>query len=160
MNEKIKIRKGTAKDFPKLLSLIQEEAKFEKSPDSVKNSISQMNKEKKYIHFLIAEINKETVGIAVYSFVYYTWSGKSLYLDSLYIKEEHRNKGLGKMLLNEIILTAKKEECSRLRFEVEEKNKKAQKFYIKNGAKMGDRWFNCDFDKEEINRLSKTSLGN
>jgi GNAT superfamily N-acetyltransferase len=145
-----KIRKGNKRDFPALFTLIQEEAVFDGSPDSIKNSVLQMKKEEKFIHFFVAEKDKKIVGIAVYFVAYYTWAGKSLYLDDLFIKSEYRGSGIGTKLLNKIFETAKKENCNRLRWEVEEKNAGAQSFYRKLGARLGDKWFNCDFDKNGI----------
>jgi len=143
------IRKGTEKDFPGLLSLIHETGVLEGLPNSVKNSVELMQKEKDLFHFFVAEQDGELIGSAVCFFVWYTWVGKSLYLDDLYIKSEYRGKKIGTKLLQKIFEFAK-ENCKRLRFEVEEKNTKAQDFYRKLGAKMGDKWFNCDFDKEGI----------
>lgn len=149
------VRKGTSKDFPALLSLIQEEALFDENPNAIRNSVKQMMKEKKYINFFVAEKEKEVIGIAVYFFAYYTWDGKSLYLDDLYVKSEYRGNKIGTQLLYKIFEIATKEKCNRLRFEVEEKNKGAQNFYRKLGAKMGDKWFNCDFDKQGIKNFVK-----
>ena len=158
MEEKInfKIRKGVEKDFPALLKLFHEEAIYDGSRQSVvKNSVLQMKKEKKYIHFFVAEQNKKVVGIAVYFIVYYTWAGKSLYLDDLYVKSGFRSNGIGSQLLNKVFETAVKEECNRISWQVEEKNIGAQKFYKRLGARFGDKWFNCDFDKSGIKSFIK-----
>ena len=147
----LKIRKGNEKDFPSFLTLLYEEALFDGSPKAaVKNSVEQMKKEKKYINFFVAEEGGKVVGIAVYSFVYYTWAGKSIFLEDLYITSECRGKGIGTKLLTKVFEVAKKENCNRLRWEVEEKNIVAQEFYRKLGAKTGDTWFDCDFGKEGI----------
>ncbi|MCF8295410.1 MAG: GNAT family N-acetyltransferase [Bacteroidales bacterium] len=37
----------------------------------------------------------EIVGFALYFFAYYTWVGKCLYLDDLYVTETYRKKGIG-----------------------------------------------------------------
>ena len=153
----VKIRKGKEKDFPALLSLIHQEAIYDGSnPDVVKNSIQQMKKEKRDIHFFVAEQNNKVIGIAVYFFAYYTWIGRSLYLDDLFIKSEYRSKGIGTKLLLRVFETAKKENCNRLRCEVEVKNIGAQNFYQKIGAKFGDKWFNCDFDENGIKSFIKS----
>ena len=33
--------------------------------------------------------------MSLYYFAYYTWVGKTLYLDDLYVKESYRGNGLG-----------------------------------------------------------------
>lgn len=145
------IRKGTEKDFPAFLELLYEGALFDGSPKSaVKNSVEQMEREKEYINFFVAEDAGKVVGLAVYSFAYYTWVGKSLYLEDLYINSDYRGKGIGTQLMVKIFEMAKKENCNRLRWEVEEKNVDAQKFYRKLGAETGDKFFDCDFEKEGI----------
>jgi GNAT superfamily N-acetyltransferase len=155
----IRIRKGKEKDFPALLSLIREEAIFDKSPSAVvKNTVKQMQKEKKDIHFFVAEHGNKVVGIAVYFFAYYTWVGKSLYLDDLYINSEYRGNKIGTKLLFKVFEVAMKENCNRLRWEVEEKNIGAQNFYHKFGAKFGDKWFNCDFDKSSMKLFIKSKI--
>ena len=158
MAEKIdfKIRKGGEKDFSALLSLFREEAVHDGSnPGVVKNSVAQMKKEKKHINFFVAEQNKKVVACAVYFIVYYTWAGKSLYLDDLFVKEKYRGGGIGTQLLNKVFEVAAKENCNRLSWQVEEKNKLAQNFYKKLGARFGDKWFNCDFDKNGIKSFIK-----
>lgn len=148
------IRKGTEKDFPAFLSILYEGALFDGSPKSaVKNSVEQMEKEKEYINFFVVEDAGNVVGIAVYSFAYYTWVGKSLYLEDLYINSDYRGKGIGTQLMVKIFEVAQQENCNRLRWEVEEKNTEAQKFYRQLGAKTGDKFFDCDFGKEGIDEF-------
>jgi len=156
INLNIKIRKGKEKDFSAILSLFHEAAVYDgANPDVVKNSVTQMKREKKYIHFFVAVQNKKIIGVAVYSVIYYTWAGKSLFLDDLYVKSEYRSNGIGSKLLNKVFETAAKEKCNRLSWQVEEKNKGAQKFYKRIGARFGDKWFNCDFDKAGIKSFLK-----
>ena len=89
MNYKIRI--ATEKDFPEILQLIRELAAFEKAPEKVTNSVEMMKKEKDLFHCFVAETETgEIIGMALYFFAYYTWVGKSLYLDDIYVKESFR----------------------------------------------------------------------
>ena len=146
----IAIRKGIESDFPALFALIQELADFEKSRDALKNSIEQMREEKDLINFFVAEDAGQVVGIIVYFFAYYTWAGKSLYVDDLYVKPEYRGKKVGTQLLKKVFEIAKQEKCKRVRWQVMDWNERAIEFYKKCGARMGDKWFNCDFDENAI----------
>lgn len=82
---------------------------------------------------LIFTENKVAVGYAI---LLYQWSnefgGRVIIIDELYLKNEHRNKGIGAAFLKN--LSAKKEDDFKAIFlEVQPANKKAVSFYIKNG---------------------------
>ncbi len=143
---KTTIRKATEADFPAILEMIKELAKFEKAPEKVTNTAEQMNTEKDFFKCFIAENqDKQIMGFALYFFAYYTWVGKSLYLDDIYVKEELRGKGVGTMLLKKIFEVAKKEKCKRIRWQVLNWNTPAIELYEKIGANVDNEWLNCDF---------------
>ena len=148
---KITIRKASEKDFFAILSLIKELATFEKAPGKVTNTVEQMKKEKDFFQCFVAETEeKEIVGIALYFFAYYTWIGKSLYLDDLYVKESFREQKIGTRLLKKIFEIAKKENCKRVRWQVLNWNKSAIDVYRKCGADIDNEWSNCNFDYQGI----------
>ncbi len=148
--KKLIIRKGTEKDFPAILELIKELATFEKGLNEVTNSIEKMRKEKKLFQSYVAEVNGEVIAFALYFFAYFTWVGKSLYLDDIYVKEAFRGQKIGSKLLKKIFEVAKKENCSRIRWQVLDWNHPAIKFYEKYGAKIDKEWLNCDFDRKDM----------
>lgn len=148
------IRKATEADFPAILSLIKELAEFEKAPEKVTNSVEQMKQEKDFFRCFVAETgNKEVVGIALYFFAYYTWVGKSLYLDDIYVKESFRKQKIGTELLREVFKVARDENCKRVRWQVLNWNKPAIQMYEKCGAEIDDEWLNCSFDEAGINNF-------
>lgn len=148
---KINIRKAGEEDFPSILSLIRELATFEKAPEKVTNSVEQMNREKDFFHCFVAETERgEIIGMALYFFAYYTWVGKSLYLDDLYVKESFRKHGTGAALLRKIFEVASAEGCKRVRWQVLNWNETAIRMYKKSGAEIDDEWLNCSFDTEGI----------
>ena len=56
--------------------------------------------EHKYFHCVVAESQDHAqrgtlLGFALYFFAYSTWEGKMLYLEDLYVSEQHRGKGMG-----------------------------------------------------------------
>ncbi len=148
---KINIRKATSKDFPEIHAMIHSLATFEKAPEKHTNTVEQMEQEQEYFKAFIAEDEQGVVvGMALYFIAYFTWVGKSLYLDDLYVKSEYRGKGVGKLLIDKIFDVAKKENCKRLRWQVLDWNKPAIDFYDKLGADLDGEWINCDFSEKEI----------
>lgn len=151
---KIEIRKAQEDDFPAVLNMIRELAEFERAPDKVTNTVRLMQEEKDYFHCFVAETDEaEIVGMAVYFFAYYTWVGKSLYLEDIYIKEPFRRHRIGTALLGKIFQIARSENCKRVRWQVLNWNKSAIEMYKKAGAEIDDEWFNCNFDEEGIKRF-------
>jgi GNAT superfamily N-acetyltransferase len=145
------IRKATEKDFPAILDLVKGLAIFQNSLERVTNTVEQMHDEKDLFKSFVAENeNKEIVGIASYSFIYYTWVGKSLYLDDLYVKESYRGQKIGSELLKKIFEVAKTENCKRVRWQVSDWNTNAIQFYKKIGAEIDEECCNCDFNLKEI----------
>ena len=143
----INIRKATEKDFPAIFGLITELAEYEESLDKVSNSLELMYEQKDYFNCYVAETEeKEIIGMALYYFSYYTWVGKTLYLDDLYVKEAWRGNGLGTRLMDKMFEVAKAEKCNRFRLQVLNWNESAIKLYEKSGFTVDKTWYNCDFE--------------
>jgi GNAT superfamily N-acetyltransferase len=141
----VTIRKIDERDFLVLISLFKEFALFEKLPEKMTNSVEQMLREKEYLTGFVA-VNDvdEIVGYATYFFGYYTWIGKSLYMDDLYVRPNFRGAGVGTKLINEVITFAKAENCKKLRWQVSEWNQPAIDFYKSLGANVDAVESNCD----------------
>ena len=149
------IREAIEADFPAILELVKGLAIFQKSLDSVTNNIEQMQDEKDLFKCFVAENeHNEIIGIASYSFIYYTWVGKSLYLDDLYVKESCRGQKAGSELLKKIFEVAKTENCKRVRWQVSSWNTTAIEFYKKLGAEIDEESWICDFDAGKINAFA------
>ena len=141
----VTIRKAREQDFPVILSLIKEFSVFQKTPGKVTITLEQMIKEKDLFQCLIAETgDNEIAGFASYFFTYYSWTGKGLYLDDLYIKDAFRKQSIGKKLLDAVIRLAKDEQCKKVRWLVSGWNKNAIEFYKKMGAVVDDTDLICD----------------
>jgi len=153
----INIRPATEEDFPAILSLIKELAEYEKAPGKVTNTVAQMKNEKDLFRCFVAETgNGDIVGMALYFFAYYTWVGKSLYLDDIYVKKEFRQNKIGSALLKRIFEVAEYEHCKRVRWQVLNWNKPAIEVYRKCGAEIDDEWLNCSFDEKGISDYNET----
>ncbi len=155
-----RIREATEEDFPAVLSLIRELAEYEKASGQVTNSVEQMKREKDYFMCYVAENDKkEIIGMALFYFVYYTWVGKSLYLDDIYVRKDFRKNRVGSTLMRKVFEVAEAENCKRIRWQVLDWNEPAIEMYKSIGAVIEDEWLNCTFDAEGITNFLKTRPG-
>ncbi|MDD4813777.1 MAG: GNAT family N-acetyltransferase [Bacteroidales bacterium] len=140
------IRPLEKRDYPQLLSLFMEFSAFQKKADEMKNSVESMEEESDLLNAFVVETDSgQIIGYATYFYAYFTWSGKSLYMDDLYVKPDFRGKGLGKKLLNSIIDLAKQEKCKKIHWQVARWNANAIEFYQNLGAEVDDMELNCDY---------------
>ncbi len=141
----INIRKANPKDFPSILSLNKEFSIFQKTPEKVSITLEQMKNDANLFQCFVAENDAhEIIGFASFYFAYYSWVGKGLYLDDLYVKENYRKHKIGSRLLNTVIDFAKKEKCKKLRWLVSKWNTEAIEFYNKMGATIEETEITCD----------------
>ena len=139
------IRRAGQQDFKKIYSLIKEFSIFQGTPEKVTITVEQMTEERSLFQCFIAEVdNKEVIGFASFFFAYYSWSGKALYLDDLYVQEGFRKQGVGKKMLDAVIELAKTERCKKVRWQVSKWNLNAVDFYKRTGATIDEVEINCD----------------
>jgi GNAT superfamily N-acetyltransferase len=141
----ITIREIKADDFTGLITLFTEFATFEKTPEKMTNTVDRMTVEQEFFNgFVALNDSEEIVGYVTHFFAYYTWIGKSLYMDDLYVKEEFRGHGVGTELINKVIEYAKTTNCQKVKWQVSEWNKPAIEFYKSLGASIDSVESNCD----------------
>ncbi|MCX6172944.1 MAG: GNAT family N-acetyltransferase [Flavobacterium sp.] len=151
------IRKGEKKDIKAVLKLIQELATFEKEPDAVEVTITDLERDgfgkNPLFYTFVAEVNDEIVGIALYYYRYSTWKGKTIHLEDLIVKEKMRGSGIGFALYSEIIAQGKRDNVRRIEWAVLDWNTPAIDFYKKSGAKVLDDWRVAQMDENGINKF-------
>jgi len=150
------IRKGTEKDVPGMYRLIKELATFERAPNAVINTEENLLKDgfgpNPSFFVLIAEEDgtKEVIGMALYHHAYSTWKGRIFYLDDLIVTETKRKGGIGRKLLDEVLVHGKNEGVSQIRWHVLDWNTPAIDFYKKMGVEMDEDWITCKMSKEAV----------
>jgi GNAT superfamily N-acetyltransferase len=142
---KIKIRKANSKDSKDIIRLIIELAKFEKLPPPDKKDKLRLLKhafaKNPLFYILLAKSNSTAVGYAFYFFTYSSFlARRTLYLEDIFISKNYRNKGIGKLLFNELVNIAKKQKCGRMEWCVLDWNINAINFYEKLGARQLKEW--------------------
>lgn len=143
----VTIRKATENDFAAIIELINEFAIFQKTPGKVSITLQQMQEGKDLFQSFVAETNDhKIVGFASFYFAWFSWSGKGIYLDDLYVTELYRQQKIGSQLLNTVIDLGKKARCRKLRWQVSGWNKNAIGFYKSIGAVIDDTEINCDLN--------------
>jgi len=151
------IRKGRKEDLSQVLNLVKELAIYEKAPNEVEVTISQMEEwgfgSDKIFDFFVAENNGEIVGIAVYYYKYSTWKGKCLFLEDIIVTENERKNGFGKLLFDAVVQVAKKDKVKRMEWQVLEWNEPAINFYKKTKTVFDDEWVNCKLTYEELQKM-------
>ena len=146
MNKNCIIRRATSSDVPALLALVKELAIFEKEPDAVNVTVSEMTEDgfsiNKIFDSLVAEVRGEIVGMAITYYRYSTWKGKCLYLEDLIVTDAYRGSGIGQQLFNNCIDFGKENGCKRMIWQVLDWNTPAIEFYKKYGAQLDGEWIN------------------
>ena len=147
----ITIRPANEMDFPEIFSLITEFSVFQGTPEKVSITVDQMQENKELFNCLVAETkDKHIIGFASFFFAYYSWSGKALYLDDLYVKESFRKQAIGKMLFDAVLVYAKNNNCNKMRWLVSKWNTNAIGFYKSIGANIDETELTCDLTLNEI----------
>ncbi len=151
------IRKGTEKDVEPALMLVKELAAYEKAPNEVEVSVSEMKNwgfgVDKVFDFFVAFENEVIVGMALYYYKYSTWKGKCIFLEDIIVTEAMRGKGIGKLLFDEVVKVAKKDKVRRLEWQVLEWNEPAINFYKKYGSVFDGEWINCKLTNHHLEKL-------
>lgn len=94
------------------------------------------------ISLIVFEEDGIPVGFANLMTIYSVWThGKALILDDLYLAQESRRKGYGKMAMEYIEQFAIHRGCKRLQFQSEVTNPNAMRFYMAMGYKPADMKF-------------------
>ncbi len=143
------IRKGTIQDYEQIFALMKAFAHFQKTPEKLHVTLEQMMEDKNLFQCLVAENNGIIIAFASFFFAYYSWTGKAIYLDDLYVKDEYRKENIGTKLLNAVIQFAKENNCKTVRWLVSRWNENAIDFYKKIGAEIEETEVVCVYNLDD-----------
>jgi len=139
------IRPAIINDLSQIMQFVVDLAEYEKEPDSVvateEHFANTLFCDNPQVHCLIAEIDGEAVGFAVYFFSFSTWLGQhGIYLEDLFVNPEARGAGAGKALLKALAKIAVARGCGRVEWSVLDWNEPSIQFYKAMGAEPKDGW--------------------
>ena len=137
------IRQAGPEDAQVIFDFICELARYEREPDAVRyrpeKLQAQMSQPTPPFKCLLAELDGEPVGFALYFFTYSTWEGaETLYLEDFFVNERSRRGGAGTALFRALALEAKARGCQRMDWAVLRWNRLAIDFYEGIGAEEQD----------------------
>ncbi|MGD1944799.1 MAG: GNAT family N-acetyltransferase [Croceivirga sp.] len=151
------IREALKGDMAAVHGLITELAVFEKEPDAVKVTVSDLENDGfgplPKFHCFVAEHEENVVGIALVYPRYSTWSGPVVHLEDLIVTESMRGKGVGAQLLNTVIKYGYSKGVRRISWEVLDWNEPAIQFYESKGAKIMRDWDVVQMDEAAIKKF-------
>ncbi len=149
------LRKGKKEDLSAVLNLVKELALYEKEPDEVTVSLSELELDafgpNPIFYFFVAEVEDEIVGTAIYYLKYSTWKGKCVYLEDIIVTNAHRGKQIGKKLFEAVAGESKNLGAKRLEWQVLDWNEPAIHFYKKFDANIDPSWLNCKLVESQLN---------
>jgi len=157
------IRSAVRGDEEAILQLIRDLATYEKEPESVKATPELITKnlfETPFAHALLAFESNEPIGLALYFFNYSTWTGRpGLFLEDLFVSEQHRGKGIAKAFFRELGRIAQEKNCGRMDWSVLKWNTPSIDFYEKRlKAKKMDEWVGMRLEEDGIDGLTELAV--
>ncbi len=138
------VRKAKRSDSASILNLIKELALFEKEPESVQLTVTDIEHhgfgDQPKFECLVAEVEQQVVGMALYYPRFSTWKGPTFHLEDLIVSEQFKGKGVGTQLYSAFIQQSYEVGVERIEWNVLDWNTPAVKFYEKSGAQVLTDW--------------------
>ncbi len=128
-----------------IVDLIRGLAEYERLSEQVEASEDLLREHlfgaRRVAEALIGELDGEPVAYALFFHSYSTFLTRpGIYLEDLFVRPNHRGRGVGRALLSEVARLAVERGCGRLEWAVLDWNESAIGFYRGLGASPVDGW--------------------
>jgi GNAT superfamily N-acetyltransferase len=156
----ITLRRATEADVPALLELIRGIAEYERLSHEVEATEALLRTHgfgpRPIFEAILAERDRRALGFALYFFTFSTFKARpTLYLEDLFVRPEHRGRGIGRRLLVQLARIAVEHDCGRMEWSVLDWNTPARDFYFKLGAVAMDEWTVFRMTREAFGALAR-----
>ena len=160
MNQKHTLRAAEPRDVPAIVALIGELAEFERLTHLLEVTPQTLAPhlfgDKPVAEATVAEADGDVVAFALCFTNFSTFLGRpGLYLEDLYVKPEHRGRGLGRALLEHLGALAVERDYGRFEWSVLDWNEHAIRFYKGMGATVMPDWRICRVTGEALQRFGR-----
>ncbi len=137
----VTIRAAEAADFPQLLELLRGKARFDGGAHLLRAEPAQLQEAffggSPMCEVLVAEHEAELVGFATHHPTFSTYLARpGIWLDDLFVRHEHRSRGIGLLLIRELSRIASERGCARIEWSVATSNVRGIAFYERIGARL------------------------
>lgn len=153
----MRVRPAVREDAELLFGLIRELAEYEKLAGEVRGDpelLAETLFDRGGAEALIAEADGDAVGYAIFFATYSTFECRpGIWVEDLFVRPEHRRRGIGRALLARIAASALERGCARLEWSALDWNEPALRFYDELGAKRLGEWLTLRLDGQGLERL-------
>jgi GNAT superfamily N-acetyltransferase len=155
----VRIRPGTARDIPTILTLIRALAKYERLTPYLELSPRRLRRDgfgqRRYFDSLICTRAGRPVGYAIYYFAYSSFTcSPVLFLEDIFVLPGERGKGMGKAMMSALARIAVRRECTQMEWVVLDWNAPSIGFYGKLGARLDRPWVLTRLTGDRLRRLA------
>jgi len=156
------IRRSRPEDVGLILAFIRELAEYERAPDAVvatEDGLAALlfGADPK-VFCDIAEWDGQPAGFCLWFYNFSTWRGRhGLYLEDLFVRPEHRGRGIGRKLMALLAKRCVDQGLDRMEWAVLDWNELAIGVYRGVGAEMLDDWRICRLTGEPLRALAATA---
>ncbi|MEH3033010.1 MAG: GNAT family N-acetyltransferase [Aeromicrobium erythreum] len=153
------IRPATPDDVPVIGRLIRELAEYEKEPEAAQASEDDLHRhlfgEDAVARGLVAELDGEVVGIAVWYRTFSTWTGvPGIHLEDLFVQDAARGYRFGLRLISALARIVEANGWQRLEWAVLDWNTPSIAFYDRLGGQHQADWLTYRLADDALTRVA------
>ena len=154
------IRSVTTEDLPELVQLLRGKAEFDGNLPALKATTESLGAAlfgaTPLTFALVASTGDSLVGMAIYHPIFSSFLARpGLWLDDLFVYQQHRGRGVGKDLLTRLCQIADAQGCARVDWLVSKNNARGINFYQGIGGTVSDIGRLVRLDETALSTLAK-----